>query len=158
MISIENCQKPSENPEVVKLVYFSMRNKYTSVSNPAGLTFQEVRGILEKESVSVIKDNDRIVGIVRTSNVDFRTKNQLGLDKDIDYQNLGMIYIAKKERGQGYAGLVIEHFLKLHKNMIYLAHESNIASNKVAAKHLPFFKKHGGFMIRETYNVYKIEQ
>lgn len=158
MISIEEYKNPAENPEIVKLVYFSMRNKFTSVSDPDGLTFAEVRQILEKQTVSVVKDDDRIVGITRTSDVDFVLKSKLGLDKELAYKNLGLIYIAKKERGHGYASQVITHFMKQHKNLIYLAHVSNIASNKVAEKHLQFFKQHGAFRVFEPYNVYKIEQ
>lgn len=158
MISIEHYEKPSENLQVVKLVYYSMRNKYTSVSNPDGLSFKEVRSIISRQPVTVIKDGDKIVGIVNFNEVGFSLHRQLGLADGFTYHNIGMIYIDKKERGNGYAGQVLQHFINTHKNLIYIAHTSNKPSNKVASKYLNFFKQHSAFRSFEPYNVYKIEQ
>jgi hypothetical protein len=156
MISIELYPNPAENPEIVKLVFQCMRNKYTADSDPAGLTFKEVRSIITTHPVTVIKDGDRIVGVVNVNEVHFSLRKRLGLEHE--YFNLGMIYIAKKERGNGYASQVVEHFLKIHKNLIYIVHESNKASNKIAVKYFKFFKQQGSFRATEPYNVYKIEQ
>lgn len=158
MISIEMCKNADQIPEVVKLVFYSMRNKYTSVSNPDGLTFKEVRSILKNQSVSVIKNDDQIIGIVRTSFADSKIKSRLDLDSTIDYFYVGMIYISQKFRGNGFAGDVLSIFLKEHKNILYLAHQSNVSSNKVGSKYLKFFKKYSSFGSFEPYNVYKIEQ
>lgn len=158
MISIETYSKPAENPEIVKLVYYSMRNKYTADSDPAGLTFKEVRSILKGLSVMAIKHEDRIVGIVRMSDVGFPMNMRLGLNNDYSYENLGMIYIAKKERGHGFASAAVEHLLTQHKNLIYVVHQSNVASNKLAEKYFTFFKTQSSFRSFEAYNVYKIEQ
>lgn len=158
MFSIELYPNPNENPEIVKLVFYSMKNKYTSECNSDGLTFKEVQDIIKKHPVHVIKSNDKIVGIINTSEVHFSLKLRLGLDKDTEYLNFGMIYISKKERGNGYASKALEHVLKTNKNLIYIVHQSNIASNKIAAKNMPFFKKHSSFRSFEPYNVYKIEQ
>ena len=158
MISIDLYPNPAENLDIVKLVFYSMRNKYTSESDPDGLTFKEVRSIISSQPVTVIKDGDKIVGIVNTSEVSFQLSLRLGIKKDATYYNLGMIYIAKKERGNGYASQVVEHFLKAHKNLIYIAHVSNKASNKIACKYLNLFKKQTSFRGFEPYNVYKIEQ
>lgn len=46
MIGIETITNPEQNKNIVSLVYYSMRNKYTLVSNPDGLTFNEVRKII----------------------------------------------------------------------------------------------------------------
>lgn len=135
-----------------------MRNKYTSVSDPAGLTFKEVRSIISKQYVTVIKNDDKIIGIVRDLIVNSSLKRRLGIDNDLQYCNIGMLYIAKKERGQGFAGVVLKHFLSRHKNLIYIVHQSNVASNKTAAKHLKFFKKQSVFGEFEPFNIYKIEQ
>lgn len=158
MISIERHANPAESPEVVKLVFQSMRNKYTAASDSAGLTFKEVRSIISNHPVTVIKDGDKIVGIVNTSDVTFQLKFRLGLKKEHEYLNLGMIYIAKKERGNGYASQVVEHFLSEHQNLIYIAHVSNKASNKIAVKYFNFFKKQSAFNSFEAYNIYTIEQ
>lgn len=158
MISIETYSNPAENPEIVKLVYYSMRNKYTADSDPAGLTFKEVRSILKGLSVMTIKHEDRIVGIVRMSDVGFPLNMRLGLNNGLSYENLGMIYIAKKERGNGFASAAVEHLLTQHKNLIYVVHQSNVASNKLAEKYFTFFKKQSSFRSFEAYNVYKIEQ
>lgn len=158
MISIETHSKPSENPEIVKLVYYSMRNKYTADSDPSGLTFKEVRSILSGLSVMVIKNDDRIVGIVRMIDVGFSLRMRLGINNDLSYDSIGMIYIAKKERGNGFAGAAVEHLLTQYKNVIYVVHESNVASNKLATKYFTFFKKQASFRSFEAYNVYKIEQ
>lgn len=158
MISIEPYANPAENPDVVKLVFQSMRNKYTADSDSSGLTFKEVRSIISRQPVTVIKADGKIVGIVNTSEVTFQLSLRLGIEKDLTYHNLGMIYIAKKERGNGYASQVVEHYLNTYKNLIYIAHESNKASNKIAVKYFKFFKKQGAFRSFEAYNVYKIEQ
>ena len=158
MISIETYSKPAENPEIVKLVYYSMRNKYTADSDPAGLTFKEVRSILKGLSVMAIKHEDRIVGIVRMSDVGFPMNMRLGLNNDFSYENLGMIYIAKKERGNGFASAAVEYLLTQHKNLIYVVHQSNVASNKLAEKYFTFFKRQSSFRSFEAYNIYKIEQ
>lgn len=158
MISIEPYANPAENPDVVKLVFQSMRNKYTADSDPSGLTFKEVRSIISRQPVTVIKADGKIVGIVNTSEVTFQLSIRLGIEKDLTYHNIGMIYIAKKERGNRYASQVVEHYLKKYKNLIYIAHESNKASNKIAVKYFKFFKKQGAFRSFEAYNVYKIEQ
>lgn len=156
MISIEPYANPAENPEIVKLVFQSMRNKYTADSDSSGLTFKEVRSIISTQPVTVIKVGDRIVGIVNVNEVHFSLKMRLGLENE--YFNLGMIYIAKKDRGNGYASQVVEHFLNIHKNLIYIAHESNKASNNIAKKYFNFFKKQKSFRSFEAYNIYKIEQ
>lgn len=158
MISIELYPNPAQNPEVVKLVFYSMRNKYTSESDPDGLTFKEVRSIISKQPVHVIKNNDKIVGIINTSDVNFSLKKRLSLPDDFEYHNVGMIYIAKNERGNGYASEVVKQVMKKHKNLIYLVHQSNVSSNKIAARHFEFFKKYSSFRAFEPYNVYKIEQ
>lgn len=89
---------------------------------------------------------------------DRRLKLSLDIDIDESYFHIGMIYIAKNERRNGYSSKVIEHFLKEHKNILYLAHESNLPSNKLAQKYFNFFRKKSTFMSTEPYNVYKIEQ
>ncbi len=158
MFSIESHSNPENNPEIVKLVYLSMRNKYTRVSNPDGLTFKEVKSMLSGRTVSAIMDGSKIVGIVNAEYAERRLKIRLDLDLETPYFSIGMIYISKKERGNGYASKVVEHFLKQYKNVIYLAHVSNIASNKVAMKYMQFYKIQSSFSSFETYNVYKIEQ
>lgn len=158
MISLETITNPDQNKQIVSLVYYSMRNKYTSVSNPDGLTFSEVRTIISDQKVSVIKFNDRIIGIVRTEIADRRLKLSLDIDINESYFHIGMIYIAKNERGKGYASKTLLHFLKEHKNILYIAHQSNISSNKVGGKYLNFFKEYSSFGSFEPYNVYKIEQ
>lgn len=158
MIFIETITNPEQNKKIVSLVYYSMRNKYTLVSNPDGLTFNEVRKIISGQEVSAIKFNDRIVGIIRTEIADRRLKLSLDIDVDESYLHIGMIYISKNERGNGYAGLVLKSLIKENKNIIYLAHESNLPSNKLAQKHLKFFRKKSTFMSTEPYNVYKIEK
>lgn len=158
MISLVSYDKPAENPEIVSLVYFSMRNRYTSVSDPAGLTFKEVREILSNQSVTAIQDGDRIVGILRVSEVTFQLRHKMGLPNEVSYQNLGLIYIAKNERGNGYASQVVEQCLKEHKNLIYVVHKSNVASNKIAKKYFTFFKEDKPWRAVEAYNIYKIEQ
>lgn len=158
MICIEPYANPAENPEIVKLVFQCMRNKYTADSDPSGLTFAEVRSIISKQPVTVVKVDGEIVGLVTISDVNFSLHNRLGLEKDLDYYNIGMIYIAKSERGKGYASQVVEYYLSTHKNFVYIVHESNKASNKIAKKYFEFFKKQGSFRAFESYNVYKIEQ
>lgn len=158
MFSIELYPNPYENPEIVKLVFYSMKNKYTSECNSDGLTFKEVKSIISKHPVHVIKVNGKIVGILNTSTVDPHLKMRLQLDSDFSYINFGMIYIDKKERSKGYASQALEHTLKNNKNLIYIVHQSNTASNKLAAKHMPFFKKYSSFRSFEPYNIYKIEQ
>jgi len=158
MISIEAYPNPAENPEIVKLVFQSMRNKYTSEESSKGLTFKEVRSIISRHPVTVIKDNDKIVGIINSFVVNFSLKLRLGIDNGLEYLNLGMIYIAKKERGNGYAGEVVKQVIEKNKNVIYIAHVSNKASNKIASKYLTFFKKYSSFRTFEPYNIYKVEQ
>lgn len=158
MFSIEALDNPENNPEIIKLVFHCMRNKYTSVSNSDGLTFKEVKSIITGKPVSVIKNDGKIVGIVRTSFADTKLKSRLDLDIDSSYFHVGMIYIANKERGKGYASKTLLHFLKEHKNILYIAHQSNISSNKVGGKYLNFFKEYSYFGSFEPYNVYKIEQ
>lgn len=99
MIFIETITNPEQNKKIVSLVYYSMRNKYTLVSNPDGLTFNEVRKIISGQEVSAIKFNDRIVGIIRTEIADRRLKLSLDIDVDESYLHIGMIYISKNERG-----------------------------------------------------------
>lgn len=156
MFSIEALDNPENNPEIIKLVFHCMRNKYTSVSNSDGLTFKEVKSIITGKPVSVIKNDGKIVGIVRTSFADTKLKSRLDIDSS--YFHVGMIYIANKERGKGYASKTLLHFLKEHKNILYIAHQSNISSNKVGGKYLNFFKEYSSFGSFEPYNVYKIEQ
>lgn len=158
MISIELYPNPAENPEIVKLVFYSMRNKYTRESNPDGLTFKEVRSIISSQPVHVIRNNGKIVGLVNTSDVNFSLKKRLNLPDDFEYHNVGMIYIAKKERGNGFASVVVKQLLEQHKNLIYIVHESNLSSNKIATRHFEFFKKHSSFRSFESYNIYKVEQ
>ena len=158
MISIEVYPNPAENPEIVKLVFHSMRNKYTSEESSDGLTFKEVRSIISKQPVTVIKHSGKIVGVIRSSIVNFSLRMRLGLEGGGEYLNFGMIYIAKSERGNGYAGEVLKQIIKKHKNIIYIVHKSTIASNKTAAKQLEFFKEYSSFRSFEPYNIYKTEQ
>jgi predicted acetyltransferase len=154
VISIEVVNNPEQIPDIVKLVFYSMRNKYTSVSNPSGLTFSEVKSIISSRKVSVIKNDNKIVGIINTAFADEKTKIRLGLNSDIDYFNIGLIYIARKERGNGFASEILSRFINEYQNILYIAHESNSPSNKVGSKQLTFFKKVYSFMGREPYNIY----
>ncbi len=159
MISLKVFQNPENYPQLVDLVYHSMRNKYTSVSNPSGLTFNEVRSILKKEKeVTAIIYNESIIGIVRTSFADYKLKQRLELNLDIEYFNIGMIYISNKFRRMGIASEVISHFIKEHKNILYIVHKSNKSSNKVAQKYFNFFKNYFAFGSFESYNIYTLEQ
>ncbi len=116
MISIEVVNNPEQIPDIVKLVFYSMRNKYTSVSNPSGLTFSEVKSIISSRKVSVIKNDNKIVGIINTAFADEKTKIRLGLNSDIDYFNIGLIYIARKDRGNGFASEMLSRFINEYQN------------------------------------------
>lgn len=136
----------------VRLIYESMLNKYTKSGNTSGLTLDEVRHeILKDESVTLIKVDGVIVGVANPSVLHHSLYDKLGLNRDIDYHRLGIIYFDENHRGKGYGALALKEFIKIHKNVIYITHASNDISNAIAQKHLTYYKDHYSW---HNYKVY----
>ena len=91
------------------------------------------------------------VGVANPSVLHHSLYDKLGLNRDIDYHRLGIIYFDENHRGKGYGALALKEFIKIHKNVIYITHASNDISNAIAQKHLTYYKDHYSW---HNYKVY----
>lgn len=154
MITFETLNSPKDE-RIVKLVFESMNCPFTSSRIYDDLTIEEVRDeILKNNTVTAIKDGDKIVGIMNPNEVTNDLYFKLSLNSHINYQRMGIIYIADEERGKGYAGKALEKFIKENEATLYITHQDNEQSNAVAKKHMKFKQEYKNPFNFKMYNVY----
>ena len=142
---------------VVKYVYESMMCVNTSGRVYSDLTIEEVRDeILIDNPISVIKRNGVVIGICNPNSLVRELYEKLELDKKDKYVRLGIIYLGEEHRNKGYGKEVLAKFLEMNvdKKVIYITHQSNIESNKVASSLMPYVKDYLNSYNWKRYNVY----
>lgn len=146
---------------VVQLVYESMMCPYTTGRMYDDLTFEEVRDeILVDNPISAIIKDGVIVGVCNPSPLHHELYGRLELDKNDKYYRLGIIYIGEQHRSKGYATETLKHFIDTKKEqgkkVIYITHQTNEGSNKIASSLMEFNQDYLNYYNWKRYNVYVI--